>query len=94
MIAKSLNEYDDYTNVEVADKYVKSVVPECEYMEKIKGYTCCFVPLDKKLVGLEDDENDSGWVYEIQGNLYKTIYTNNYKYLVDNYKSCEQLSLF
>lgn len=85
MIAKCINGYFDYTNVEKADKYIKRVIPEAEYMDITKDNAVAFVP-----------KTNDNFVYEINGKLYNNIHTNPYHELIESFNKikCEQLSLF
>jgi hypothetical protein len=85
MIAKSLGSTSNYINVVVADKYVKKVIPQAVYMELLKD--------DEELLNLKDNN----WVYEINGELYKLIFTSKYEDLVNFYntkKETKQIDIF
>lgn len=103
MIAKSLGSTSNYINVVVADKYVKKVIPQAVYMELLKSYVCCFVPKNQDVsIEIKDDEEllnlkDNNWVYEINGELYKLIFTSKYEDLVNFYntkKETKQIDIF
>lgn len=76
MIAKSYYGWNsDFTNVIKADEYIKSVIPNAEYMDITKDNAVAFVP-----------KTNGNFVYEIDGKLYNTIWTNSYKELIEFYK--------
>lgn len=85
MIAKSIDGVIDYTNIVKIDKYVKSIIPEGEYMDLTHESVVVFVP-----------KKNENFVYEINGKLYNSIYTNSYKECIElfNKKRYEQMNLF
>lgn len=85
MIAKAIDDISDYTNVVKIDKYVKSIIEQGEYMDLSHGKVVVFVP-----------KTTENFVYEINGKLYNSIYTNSYKECIElfNKKRYEQMNLF
>lgn len=85
MIAKAIDGVIDYTNIVKIDKYVKSIIPEGEYMDLRHESVVVFVP-----------KKNENFVYEINGKLYNGIYTNSYKECIElfNKKRYEQMNLF
>lgn len=49
MIAKAIDGVIDYTNIVKIDKYVKSIIPEGEYMDLTHESVVVFVPKTKNL---------------------------------------------
>ena len=85
MIAKAIDDIGVYTNVVKIDKYVKSIIEQGEYMDLSHGKVVVFVP-----------KTTENFVYEINGKLYNSIYTNSYKECIElfNKKRYEQKNLF
>lgn len=86
MIAKAIDDISDYTNVVKIDKYVKSIIEQGEYMDLSHGKVVVFVP-----------KTTENFVYEINGKLYNSIWTNTYKECVEFFnrnKRYEQINLF
>lgn len=85
MIAKAIDDISDYTNVVKIDKYVKSIIEQGEYMDLSHESVVVFVP-----------KTNENFVYEINGKLYNSIYTNSYKECIElfNKKRYEQMNLF
>ena len=85
MIAKAIDGIGDYTNVVKIDKYVKSIIEQGEYMDLSHGKVVVFVP-----------KTTENFVYEINGKLYNSIYTNSYEECIElfNTKRYEQMNLF
>lgn len=76
MIAKSYYGWNsDFTNVIKADEYIKSVIPNAEYMDITKDNSVAFVT-----------KTNENFVYEINGKLYNIIWTNPYQQLIEFYK--------
>lgn len=83
LVAKSITGLSDYNNVIESDKYVRRVIEDTDYMEITEHGVCCFTKLDKCI---EDIQNEViPFVYEIEGELYKSVYTNEYDYFVNTY---------
>ena len=92
MIAKNLASGETIEVVE-ADKYVKRVIPEAEYMSEWRtGHVRAFYPIKSK------NDEPQGYVYEINGKLYSTVSTNKHDELVEFYnkesKKPKQMTLF
>lgn len=89
MIAKAIDDIGDYTNVVKIDKYVKSIIEQGEYMDLSHGKVVVFVP-----------KTTENFVYEINGKLYNSIWTNTYKECKEYFeyfnrnKKYEQMNLF
>lgn len=93
LVAKSIKGLSDYHNVIKSDKYVRKIIEDSVYMEITEYGVCCFIPLDRCIEDIQEEKIP--WVYEIEGKLYTTIYTNKYDYLVKTYDiSYKQLNLF
>lgn len=86
MIAKRISASGEY-EVELADEYVKRVEPRAKYMKKFDSATLLFYP--------KDDENmKTPFLYEIDGQIYKTVWTNKYEDLRNKKLNHRQLNLF
>lgn len=86
MIAKAIDGVIDYTNIVKIDKYVKTIIPKGEYMDLTHESVVVFVP-----------KSNENFVYEINGKLYNSIWTNTYKECVEFFnrnKRYEQINLF
>ena len=80
----------DYKGLELADKYVKEVIENAEYMKREKSWTMLFYPIE--------NVSENTFVYEINGKLYGSVGTNVHSKLVEYYKMKEkepyQISIF
>ena len=68
-------------DVEIADQYIKRVIPDAKYMKKSKGYTLAFI---------RDEKGE----YLIRKEHYTMIGTNNYDELISLYDGYKQMTIF
>lgn len=77
---KAVSKYMEIDVVK-ADKYIKRVIPNAEYMARYKGFTFTFVPYE---IG----------EYVINGNPYHLISTNPYDCLIEHFVREQQPTIF
>lgn len=87
---KAKNKYLEF-DVSEADKYIKRLFPNADYMAIEKRYVMVLEQSNKR----HDPSVDYRY-FDIDGKQYESTYTNDYEYLKKSYKekSFEQLTLF